>query len=201
MVCPLNGCPTRAVDAPTIIEKADRSVWNEIPRFLVESADILLQVAKQENRQNASQMVDLLADISFAMNIFRQKVKSLADWGDCRTWSTRALMKNDVLHWVSVRGNDAKKDSCSTLYRKDVADALQKLVKYFGKDYIMFCTEWGDNLRRAASLNMTPDYIWTSYEKLKNEVTKTCESGSVWLEKNDRSAKSFVDFLNYVLTG
>lgn len=53
----------------------------------------------------------------------------------------KKLMKDDGIHRFLVRGGFVKKDAPGRLYVKDVTGKLQKLVKFRGKDYILFGLE------------------------------------------------------------
>lgn len=69
--------PIPAVETPASIEEDDESVAERILRFVKEFADILLRVANHRDRWTASQLVELLINTSFALNVQCKTSKAL----------------------------------------------------------------------------------------------------------------------------
>lgn len=58
VIWPEDGSPRSAVKTPTIIEYNDEGVSEMVPSFLIEFPDILLRVAKHEDRRAALQVAN-----------------------------------------------------------------------------------------------------------------------------------------------
>lgn len=97
------------------------------------------------------------------MKLSKRSIISLASFKDLITTNTRKLMKDKDFHRAPVKSNVAKKDRCSTVYVKNVAEVFLKQVKFCGKEDITFHLEPGSTLLRAASPCITTNYIQTWY--------------------------------------
>lgn len=95
------------------------------------------------------------------MMIINRYSKSLPGYEDLTARNTKELIKHDLLHTTVVRGSNADKDGCGTLYPNDVIKVLRKVVNFCGKDDIMIFLEQRTNFSRAASPSMSMEYIKT----------------------------------------
>lgn len=141
MACRNDGSPWSAVEALTIIEQDEEGVSAKFTSALIKFAYILLRIFKRENGKDALQLVDLLADTTFKVNVLKRYIKSLADSKDFTTRITIELMKNNGFHGAVESGNRAKKDGCGTLQMNEVSEVRRVQVELFGKDDIMFHPE------------------------------------------------------------
>lgn len=89
------------------------------------------------------------------------------------------LMKTDGSCRVLVRGGTGKKNGCSTLYVKDISEALQKKVEFFRKDDITFQPDHENALSKSVFPAMRTDYIRTYFEDGKMKEMVSYGSGDV----------------------
>lgn len=101
------------------------------------------------------------------------------DGEDITTSITRELMTHTGFRRLLVRGGIGKQGRSNSLYVKDVTDFVQNPVVWWGKDDIMFQTERGNALLRAALQNMTAKCTRTSYKEVKKAVLGSGDTGSV----------------------
>lgn len=118
MVCLEDDFPSPAVKTPTTFGDEDESVLEKAPSYVIEFADNLLQVAKLGDRRTTSQLVNLLIDTSYDMNILRRSIESVADREGVTSRITWKLTKNSEFRRVPVRKYSRKRDGCRTLYVK-----------------------------------------------------------------------------------
>lgn len=69
----------------TIFKQDDEGVLEFVPSFVIKFSNILLRVAKQEDGQITSQLIDLEFDISCQINNFRRNKRILAYCEDVTT--------------------------------------------------------------------------------------------------------------------
>lgn len=108
---------------PTIIEEDDGSVSERIPSYVIDFFDILQRFSKHGDQRAASQLVVLLTDASFNMNIVKPYIRTFADCEDIITKNTMDLLKNDGVCRVLIRVRVVQKDGCGILYVNDVTDS------------------------------------------------------------------------------
>lgn len=99
-------------------------MWKRMTSFLIEFAETMLRVSNQGDRRTASELINLLTDISFNTNDFKRFIKSLADREDISAGRKNEIMLNDGVYIALVKGDSAKKHSHSTRYVKDVTEVL-----------------------------------------------------------------------------
>lgn len=78
MVCQENSSSSSTMKTTVIIEEEATGDSKRVPSSVIETADILLRVAKYRDRRTAAQLVDLLSNISFDLNSLRWYIKSAA---------------------------------------------------------------------------------------------------------------------------
>lgn len=84
-----------AVETQTINEEDNTGISEKSTSFVIEFADSSLRVATHEDRWTAYQLIIVLADTSFEVNIFRRYIESLAVHKDVSIRSSGELMKDD----------------------------------------------------------------------------------------------------------
>lgn len=124
----------------------------------------------------------------------RRYMQSFKDCKDVTTRHTRALMKDNGLRRVLVKACTGMKDPYCTLYVKGGPGVPRNRIELCEEDGITFCPELRDASSRAASQNMTTKYVQTWYKEVKKEVMWLRGCGSMWIEKSDEIAHSFVGF-------
>lgn len=126
---------------------------------MLESAEIQLLVAKKEDLQIVSRVVDWTTDAPSKMNIFKWYVEILTDCEGVTGRCIMELMTDARICGVLVRGVIPKRDGGRTQDWKNVSGLLRKHTEICGKDNIMLCPLVGNALSREASPNMTTENI------------------------------------------
>lgn len=104
MVGQKDGFATSSVETPTIIEENNEGAQEGASSFVIKLAHILQHLAEQKGRQTTLQLVDLLTNTSFEVNMLKWYIKSLADNEAVTTRNTRELIKDDRLCRVLWKG-------------------------------------------------------------------------------------------------
>lgn len=87
------------------------------------------------------QLVYLLANTCFEINITKQYIIGLSEREDVINRDSKDLIKDDRIRKFQVTDVIARKNGCSTLYVNDVTAVLRKQVYFFDEDEIMFRPE------------------------------------------------------------
>lgn len=91
---------------------------------MIEFAEILLQVVKQENKRTASQLVDLQTDTSFEIKSLKRYIRSFANSRDGTTRNKMKFVKDGKFHTVPVKVGNTKKGGCGRLYVNNLTALL-----------------------------------------------------------------------------
>lgn len=91
-----------------IYKQDDEAVTQRAANPVIDSADILLSVAKLADGRTVSHLVYLLTILSFERNIFNRLFKSRTDCEDVTTSNTSSLIKHNIFHIVLVRGSNVQ---------------------------------------------------------------------------------------------
>lgn len=94
-----------------------------------------------------------------------------------------------------MRGFNANKDGCNTIYVKDEEKAFRKRVNTGVKDDIKVRPKGENDLPRAALRRVTTKYIQVCYKEVKKAVMGSRVSGKVCIEKSGGNAEPFVGFI------
>lgn len=95
------------------------------------SQALYCNLQRKEIHHISSLLVDTLAATGFKLNIVERYIRSLSNYNDVTTKSTREHMKVDGFRTVLVRYGIVKKDSCGTLHVNEVIEGLWKLDQVF----------------------------------------------------------------------
>lgn len=130
----------------------------------------------------------------FLREHFQRHIKSLGDYEDVTSGSTKELLNDDEFCGILVWRGIARKVGYVTLYLKDVIELLWAPVDFLGKDEIIFCHEHENELIIAQFRGMAFECIRKCYKEAKTENIGSLDSKKVWKEKSDGAAKSFAGF-------
>lgn len=109
------------------------SMSERTPSFLTQFADMLQRVSTQENRWNASNQNDLLADTSFEINVFKRYIKVFSDYEDIITRRRSDIVMDDRYFRIMWRGGSSKKNNHETVHVKDVTEYFEGMLNFMEK--------------------------------------------------------------------
>lgn len=98
--------------------------------FVIEFADNLPREGKQGDGKIVSQLFNWLTDTSFEMNVFKKYLKSIVACNNVTTRNMSDFMEDGGLYRALVRGDNATKNGCGTLYAKDVTEVDRKKIAF-----------------------------------------------------------------------
>lgn len=81
----------------------------KIANFMAEAAELLSEIAKIGDRRISLELVDLLADPSFGINIFKLYIENLPCYKYRFSRRTSKIIKSVGFHRDLVRGGSTKK--------------------------------------------------------------------------------------------
>lgn len=93
MVYPEASLSSPAVETLTKIQQDNDGVSDRAPNLFTKLTDIILQVATQGDGHIALQVITLIANTSFEINISKPCIKGLANCKDITTTITKELME------------------------------------------------------------------------------------------------------------
>lgn len=133
--------PSHVTEFLTIIEQDDEGVSERILNLLTEFIDFFMIIANKVDPSISSELVRLLIDMLFKVNICNRFMKCLADFEEVYTTSAGIIMTGYRLVVVLVSNSGTKKESLVSLYLKKMSEVFQNKATFCGKEDIMFRPE------------------------------------------------------------
>lgn len=96
--------PGSAEEALTVLEEEEKGMSKRILRILFEFAEIILRIAKKEDKRLALQLVFFVANRPPETSIFKRYIKKPADYEAAASEITRNVMKDDEFSRLLTNG-------------------------------------------------------------------------------------------------
>lgn len=125
-----------AVHVQTAVQLVNAGGTPRIPFVVTELEEILLQIASQGYQTAASQLIKVLPDRTFDMEIFKRIIRNLKDCEQFSCKRTKENMKDYGFQRVLVRGRGERNEGHGTLHVKKICQVLQRQIELCGYSFI-----------------------------------------------------------------
>lgn len=105
-------------------------LYEKIPSLMTDFTEILLRIADHENWPIAFELVSMLTDISFEINILNPHMIYSADFEAVYYKIIMKVMRTTGFHRVLVRNGSSNNDDHGTTYIEVVDEALWIQIKF-----------------------------------------------------------------------
>lgn len=128
MRIPENSRPSTAVDVQTANQLVVEGGISKSSCDIKVLAEIFLRLAKKGYRSAVSQLVEVIHDSTFDLNIFQRIIKNLKDGDEFFCKSGKESIKDNEIERGLVKYGGGVNEGHSTLHVKNVCDVFEGLV-------------------------------------------------------------------------